>query len=80
VQDFLDEIERARSGEAESAGFTCNGVVVEFYRDRAVIEELYPAAGEDAEPERIEISLNQARQLLLDWQAALERWQPQRPG
>lgn len=76
VQDFLREIERVQSGESERGGYTCNTVDVEFYPDRAVIEELYPAGGEDAEPERVEIPLRRARQLLLDWQAALEQWRP----
>jgi hypothetical protein len=74
VQDFLDDLERVRNGKTTHAGYTGNGVDVEFYSDRAVIEELWPAEGEDAEPERIEITLDQAQQLLLDWQIALEQW------
>jgi hypothetical protein len=74
VQDFLGDLERVRSGKTTHTGYTGNGVDVEFYSDRAVIEELWPAAGEDAEPERIEITLDQAQQLLLDWQIALEQW------
>jgi hypothetical protein len=69
-----------QSGESERGGYPCNTVNVEFYSDRAVIEGLYPAAGEDAEPERMEIPLHQARQLLLDWQAALEQGRPPRHG
>jgi len=80
VQDFLEEIERAQSGESERTGYTCDSVDVEFYSDRAVIKELWLTTGEDAEPERIEITLDQARQLLLDWQVALEQWQPKRSG
>ena len=80
VQMFIDELERARSGEAEPTGYSCNSVAVDFYRDRAVIEELYPAAGEDAEPERVELTLDEARQLLRDWQVALERWRPPHSG
>jgi hypothetical protein len=76
VEDFLSKIESVQSGKLDSAGCTGDGVEVEFYSDRAVIEELYPAAGEDAEPERIEIPLEQARQILLDWQVALEQWRP----
>jgi len=77
VQRFLDEIERALRGESEPTGFTGDAIDVEFYSDRAVIEELWPA-GEDAEPQRIEIPLDQARQLLLDWQLAIEQWRLQR--
>ena len=80
MRDLLDEMERVQSGNSDRAGYTGDGIDVEFYTDRAVIEELWPAAGENAEPERIEISLDQARQLLLDWQIALERWRSQHPG
>lgn len=80
VEDFLVEIERVQSGEADRGGYTCNGVDVEFYPDRAVIEELYPAAGEEAGPERTEIPLEQARQLLLEWKAALEQWRTRHSG
>lgn len=73
VRRYLDELERAQSGESEPTGYTGDDVDVEFYADRAVIEELWPA-DEAAEPERIEITLDQARQLLLDWKVALERW------
>jgi hypothetical protein len=74
VQRYLDEIERARSGSSEPTGYTGDEVDVEFYADRAVIEELWPSAGDDAEPERLELTLDEARQLLLDWQIALEQW------
>jgi hypothetical protein len=74
VRRYLDELERAQKGESECTGYTGDDVDVEFYADRAVIEELWPTAGEDAEPERIEIPLDQAQQLLLDWQIALEQW------
>jgi hypothetical protein len=80
VQDFLDDLERVRSGKTTHAGYRGNGVDVEFYSDRAVIEELWPAEGEDAKPERIEIPLDQARQLLLDWRIVLEQWRQQRSG
>lgn len=75
--DFLDEIERVRSGAAAQAGCTGDGVDVAFHADRAVIEELWPSGGDDATPEMIEIPLEQARQLLLDWRAALEQWHAQ---
>lgn len=58
----------------KQSGFTGDAVDVEFYSDRAVIKELWPANEEDGEPERVEPPLDQARQLLLDWQAALEQW------
>lgn len=79
VRRYLDELERAQSGESECTGYTGDDVDVEFHADRAVIEDLWPAEGEDAEPERIEIPLDQARQLLLDWQIVLEQWR-QRSG
>lgn len=79
VQDFLDEIRKARSGEKLPSGYTCDGVDVEFYQDRAVIEELYPAAGEDAEPEKAEITLDEAERVLLEWRSVLERWWAQHP-
>jgi hypothetical protein len=74
VQDFLDEIEFAKSGTVEHAGLTGDGVDVEFFSDRAVIKELWPANGKDSTVARIEIPLEQARQLLLEWQIALESW------
>lgn len=74
IQDFLDEIERGRQGDGTPTGYTGNGIDVEFYPDRAVIEELWSAGGDEAESAKIEISLDQARQLLLDWRQALNHW------
>lgn len=79
IQDFLDEIERGREGDGKPTGYTGNGIDVEFYPDRAVIEELWPAAGDDDEPAKVEISLDQARQLLLDWRLALKHWSSTAP-
>lgn len=72
IQGFLDEIEKARRGVQVPAGFTTNSVDVEFFRDKAVIEELYPEDGEDAEPKNTELSLDEAERLLLDWKSMLE--------
>ena len=73
MKELLDKLENVRSGQASQHGYTGDGVSVEYYVDRAVIEELWPA-DEDVEPARIELPLDQARQLLLDWQTALNHW------
>lgn len=78
IQDFLDEMEKAKGGEGVPTGYRCNSVDVSFYPNRAVIEALWPEGGEDAEPEKTELSLAEARQLLLDWQIALKQWRAQR--
>lgn len=74
LPEFLAEIESAQSGKSGRFGITGDAVDVEFYPDRAVIKELWPDEEEDDEPERVELPLDQVRQLLIDWQAALDQW------
>ena len=76
-KDYLDEISRAEQNPGTATGYTGNHVDVEFNSDRAVIEDLYPEPPDD-EPEKIEISLADAKQLLLDWEAAIKDWKPQK--
>lgn len=78
VEDFLGKLDRVRRGEVDRAGCTGDGVDIVFYPDHVVIEELYPSAGGMEEPQRVEISVSQARQLLSEWRAALENWRQTR--
>ncbi len=73
VDAYLEELDAAVENAAidEPTGVMGNHVDVMFYPDRAVIEELYPA--DDApEPAVTVLSVELARQLLLDWKKALE--------
>jgi hypothetical protein len=73
IQMCLEEIRKAEKREVVPSGFTGNHVDIEFYPDRAIIEELYP---EDEDNFRsIEISLTDVKQLLLDWKKTLNEWE-----
>lgn len=72
VQMYLNEISKAETGKTVPSGFTGNHVDIEFYPDRAVIEELYPADEENFQ--KMEIPLQKAKQLLLDWENSLNKW------
>ena len=72
VEDYLAEIEKAKNGHSLPTGFTGNSVDISFYSDHATIEELWPQNEDN--PASIEISLEEAKQLLLDWQVVLENW------
>lgn len=75
VQDMLYELAVVERGSVGSSGFESEYVCVEFFRDRVVIEKYLPEdAGDDEEPPRLEVSVDEAKLLLLEWGAALQRW------
>jgi hypothetical protein len=72
VDAYLEELDAALESDdiEEPTGVMGNHVDVMFFPDRVVIEELYPA--DDArEPAVTVLSVELARQLLLDWKKAL---------
>lgn len=83
-QMHLDIIEQAECSKnprgVKVDKFTGNGVDTEFFTDCIVISELWPAAGEDAEPESTKLSLTEAKQLLLEWQTILNQSVNSRPN
>lgn len=72
IEDLLDEIEKAKLNEKAPTGFTGDHVDISFYPDRAVIEDLWPE--DEDNPSQVILSLDEAKQLLLDWQIALANW------
>ncbi len=72
TEGYLKGIDEAEKSGKEVTGFTGNRVDVEFYPDRAVIEELYPADEDNFQ--KIEIPLQEAKNLLLDWKDVIEKW------
>lgn len=75
-EDYLKEIEKAEQNIDIPTGFTGNNVDVEFYPDKAVIEELYPA--DENNFQSIEIPLSEAKRLLLEWKNIVEEWENRR--
>lgn len=71
IPDFLEEINLAKAGEKVPSGFTCDHVDVSFYKDRAVIEDLWPQ--DDQAPEKTELPLEVAEKILLEWQSILHQ-------
>jgi hypothetical protein len=74
VQDILYEISIVERQVIESSGFDNPYVSVLITRDHVVIESLKPESGESAH-NRIELSLAEAKLLLLEWGVALQRRQ-----
>lgn len=73
TEGYLEGIEEAEKSGKEVTGFTGNRVDVEFYPDRTVIEELYPENEDDFQ--KIEIPLQEAKNLLIDWKQVIEKWE-----
>jgi hypothetical protein len=73
VEDMLHELSLVERGVTESSGFDTPRAVVEFFSDRVVIETYLPEDSDDEEPPRLELSVEEARLLLLEWGAALQR-------
>jgi len=72
VPDMLYELTMVERNSVESSGFDTPYVDVTFHRDRVVIEQ-FLAEGEEGEPPRVTISLDEAKLLLLEWGVALQR-------
>ncbi len=70
---YLEEIEKAEQNRNIPTGITGNNVDVEFYPDKAIIEELYPADEDNFQS--VEIPLQEAKRLLLEWQKVIEEWE-----
>jgi hypothetical protein len=79
IEFFGESLAKAQAG-IETLGISGNGVGVDIYTDRMVIEELFPSGGDDAEPESTEITLADAEKLLRDWQVALAEWRATNPA
>jgi hypothetical protein len=72
--EIVEQVEGSKNPRGVKVDeFTGNGVGTEFYTDCIVITELWPAGGEDAEPESTKLSLTEAKQLLLEWQTILNQ-------
>jgi hypothetical protein len=63
-------IEKAEKG-VSTEGNSGNAVGVDVFPDKLVIEELFY---EGDEPQMTEISLSEAKELLLEWEKELENW------
>lgn len=78
---YLEYINKAESGEAVVDLYN-DSVDAQLYPDgRVILEELRYNAQDELDrgpPARIEITLAQAKQLILDWLAAKQRWYAQR--
>ena len=76
---FLGELAKAEAGEPTTVGN--HGVWAIMDRDKVVLEEmLYGDAEHDGtEPARTEITLQEARQLILDWLEAKKKWYAEHP-
>jgi hypothetical protein len=73
--EIIDKIECSKNmRDVKVTELTGNCIDVELYIDRILITELWPAGGEDAEPESTEILLTEAKRLLLEWQSILNLW------
>ena len=78
---YLEEFAKAEAG-ATITGLYNNHVDAQLYPDgRVILEELRYNAQDELDrgpPARIEITLAQAKQLILDWLAAKQSWYAQR--
>lgn len=73
VPDMLHELSLVERGVTESSGFDTPHAEVLFFRDRVVIEKYLPEDSDEEEPPRLELSVEEAMLLLLEWGAALQR-------
>lgn len=79
--EIIEQVECSKNPRGVKVDeFTGNGVDTEFYTDCIVITELWPAGGEDAEPESTKLSLTEAKQLLREWQTILNQSVNSRPN
>lgn len=81
---YLGEIAKAEAGETIDNCYN-HYIHLHLYPDLAVLEDLWDPPDIDAQetegPGRcIRLTLDQTRQLLLDWLAAKRQWREQHPG
>ena len=71
---FLGEIAKAEAGEPTVVGN--HGVWARLYPDKVILEQmLYGEEEHDGTvPARTELTLQEARQLILDWLEAKKKW------
>lgn len=82
-EGYLKEIEKAERGEDAPTGFTGNQMDVDFYSNKAVIEALWfneEGVNDGENFATVEVSLSEAKQLLLDWKKTLEDWKKSKPA
>ena len=72
---YLGELARAEKGEPDVIVGN-HGVWALMYPDRVILEEIFYGADrtDGKEPARTELTIAEARQLILDWLAAKKRW------
>jgi len=73
VSDMLLELALVEQGVMESSGFSTPHAEVEFFRDCVVIESVPTEDGDEGDPPRIELSVEETKRLLLEWEEALEQ-------
>lgn len=71
---ILEEMEKAQTENKLPSGYTYNDIDVDIFPDRVILEEIYPASGDEDDAESTELSLEEAKKLVSDWQLALENW------
>lgn len=79
---YIAEIKKAESGVDIPTGLSFNHTNAKFYQDRAIIEHLWINENGKIDGENyalVEIPLLKAKQLLLDWQAVLEKIDTKKP-
>lgn len=76
---IFEEMEKAQTGNKLPAGYTYNDIDVDIFPDRVVLEELYPASGDEDDAVSTELSLEETKKLVLDWQNSLDKWYKQNP-
>lgn len=75
--EYLREIDKAERNEYP-AGITGNELDVSFLQNEATLESLW-VEDDNGEFATTTLPLAEAKQLLLDWQAALEKWRSENP-
>lgn len=73
VIDVLRDMVRIESGCDSSYGWENPEVLIELFQDRVTIEPYIPETEEDVP--QIELPIDEAKLLLFEWGAALQRWQ-----
>ena len=68
---ILERVADAEQNGRISEDLTGDGVDIEIYPNHIVISELYPASGDEDDAENVELSLNDIKKLLLEWQKIL---------
>lgn len=73
VPDVLYEISLVERHAVDSSGFETEFVDVQFFRDRVSIKPRIKKTGEE-EPLGILLNIDEAKLLLLEWGARVQRW------